>query len=156
MMIRKSSKRFLTMVVTVAAVDIVCQAQPLPLLTRHTREVVLSGQAKVAAPLALNQTMNLDVVLPLADTAGLSSFLQELYDPASAIYRHFLTVPEFTARFGPSQSDYDAVVSFAMANGFVIVGGTRDGMDVQIKGPVSAVQFAFHLIISSYQDTSGS
>ena len=77
--------------------------------------------------------------------------MKELYDPASPSYRHFLTVPEFTARFGPSQADYDAVVRFAKANGFTVVGGTRDGMDVQIKGPVSAVETAFHVTMRTYQ-----
>jgi subtilase family serine protease len=40
----------------------------------------------------------------LSDQAGLNAFLKELYDPSSPSYRHFLTVPEFTARFGPSQA----------------------------------------------------
>jgi subtilase family serine protease len=53
----------------------------------------------------------LDVVLPLNDQAGLETFLEDLYNPASSSYRHFLTVAEFTARFGPSQADYDAVFS---------------------------------------------
>jgi subtilase family serine protease len=154
-MIRKLTKSLLTIFAIVPAVNIVCQAQSLPLLTRHVREVVLNGQAKTVAQLPLSQTMNLDVVLPLSDPAGLAAFLQELYDPASLIYRHFLTVPEFTARFGPSQTDYDAVVSFAKANGFAVVGGSRDGMDVQIKGPVSAIQTAFHVNLSTYQDAAG-
>jgi subtilase family serine protease len=154
MMIRKLSKSLLTIVALAPVMNIVAQAQSLPLLTRHVRAVVLNGQAKPVGQLTLNQTMNLDVVLPLADPAGLASFLQELYDPASLIYRHFLTVPEFTAQFGPSQGDYDAVVSFAKANGFAVVGGTRDGMDVQIKGPVSAIQAAFHVTMSTYQDTA--
>ncbi|MGA2740023.1 MAG: S53 family serine peptidase [Bryobacteraceae bacterium] len=119
------------------------------------RAEVLNGQAKPVAQLTSNQTMTLDVVLALSDQAGLDAFLKELYDPASLIYRHFLTVPEFTAQFGPSQSDYNAVVAFAQANGFSVVGGTRDGMDVQIKGPVSAVQTAFHVTVSNYQDPTG-
>ena len=40
----------------------------------------------------------------------------------------------------PPEQDYDAVVKFAKANGFTVIGGTRDGMDVQVKGPVSAVE----------------
>ncbi|HXM43913.1 MAG TPA: S53 family peptidase [Bryobacteraceae bacterium] len=153
-MIRKLSKFLLTIVALVPVVNTVCQAQPLPCLTRHVRPEVLNGQAKPVAQLTSNQTMTLDVVLALSDPAGLEAFLQELYDPASPIYRHFLTVPEFTARFGPSQADYDAVVAFAQANGFAVVGGTHDGMDVQIKGPVSAVQTAFHVTVSNYQDGS--
>ena len=52
---------------------------------------------------------------------------------------------------GPAQADYEAVVQFAKANGFAVVGGTRDGMDVQIKGPVSAIQSAFHVTMGTYQ-----
>src|SRR5580693_1645457 len=141
-MIRKLRTSLLTIVALVPIVN-VGQAQSLPALTRHVREVVLNGQAKSVAQLPLDQTMTLDVVLPLSDQAGLNSFLQELYDPASLAYRHFLTVQEFTERFGPTQEDYDAVVRYVQANGFTVVGGTHDGMDVQIKGPVSADQNAF-------------
>ncbi len=95
--------------------------------------------------------MSLDIILPLRNQAGLDRLLQEIYDPASPSYRHFLTVPEFTAQFGPSQADYDAVVEFAKSNGLTITGGSRDGMDVQVKGPVSAVQAAFHVNIHTYQ-----
>ena len=55
------------------------------------------------------------------------------------------TVPEFTAKFVPSQADYDAVVLFAQMNGLTVVGGSRDGMDVQVEGPVPAIQSAFHV-----------
>jgi kumamolisin len=129
----------------------VCQAQSLPPLTHHVRDAVANGQAGHIGQVPLNQTMSLDVVLPLSDQAGLDAFLTSLYNPSSPAYRHFLTVPEFTERFGPSQADYDAVVSFLQANGFTVTGGSRDGMDVQIRGPVSAVQTAFNVTLGSYQ-----
>jgi len=125
------------------------QAQSMS--TRHVREVVRSGEAKSVGQLPSKQVMTLDVVLPLRDSAGLDSFLQQLYNPSSSSYRHFLTVPEFTQRFGPTEQDYDSVVRFAEAHGFTVVGGTRDGMDVQIKGPVSAVESAFHVMMRTYQ-----
>jgi subtilase family serine protease len=119
--------------------------------TRHVREIVRTGVAKSVGQLPSKQVMTLDVVLPLRDPAGLESFLKQLYDPSSPSYRHFLTVPEFTQRFGPTEQDYDSVVRFAEAHGFTVVGGTRDGMDVQIKGPVSAVESAFHVAMRTYQ-----
>ena len=77
------------------------------------REVVLNGQAKSVGRLPATQSMRLVLVLPHRNQAALNSFLKDLYDPSSASYRQFLTVEEFTSRFGPSQEDYDAVVSFA-------------------------------------------
>jgi kumamolisin len=120
-------------------------------LTRHVREVVRSGHAKSVGRLPGNQILQLDLVLPLSDEAGLQSFLRQLYDPASPNYRHFLTVPQFTKRFGPTQKHYAAVVRFAKSNHFEVVGGTRDGMDVQIKARVSAIEKGFHLKMRIYQ-----
>ena len=91
------------------------------------------------------------MVLPLSDQAGLDAFLKDLYDPSSPSYHQYLTVAQFTARFGPTQEQYDAVVHFAQANGFTVLGGSRDGMDVQIKGPVSSVEEAFHVNMHTYQ-----
>jgi kumamolisin len=145
----------LTIAALAPVVNIVCQAQSLPPLTHHVRDEVLNGQAKPVGQVPLGQTISLDVVLQLSDRAGLQSFLKELYDPASLVYRHFLSVQEFTERFGPTQEDYDAVVRFAQANGFEVVGGTRDGLDVQIKGPVSAVQSTFHVTMNTYRDATG-
>ena len=150
-MIRKLRTSWLTIVALVPIMNMVSQAQSLPQLTRHVRDAVLSGQAKAVGQLPSDQIMNLDVVLALRDQAGLDLFLKELYDPASPSYRHFLTVAEFTERFGPTQQDYDAVVRFAKASGFAVIGGTRDGMDVQIKGPVSAIETAFHVKMGTYQ-----
>jgi subtilase family serine protease len=133
----------------VLAVTTNSQAQSI--MTHHVRDAVRNGEAKLLGQLPANQIMNLDVVLPIRDQAGLDRFLEEVYDPTSSSYRHFLTVPEFTARFGPTQADYDAVVLFAKMNGFTVTGGTRDGMEVQIEGPVSAVEAAFHVNMGTYQ-----
>jgi subtilase family serine protease len=119
-------------------------------MTHHVRDATRTGAAQVMGRLPQSQVLQLDVVLPLRDRAGLESFLKDVYDPANPSYRHFLSVAEFTERFGPSQADYDAVVRFAAANGFAVVGGSRDGMEVQIKGPVSAIESAFHVNMHTY------
>ncbi len=127
----------------------VCQAQSV--MTHHVRDVVRNNSAQATGRLPNNQVLQLNLVLPLRDQAGLESFLKQLYDPASPSYRKFLTVPEFTARFGPTQEDYDAVVRFARTYGFQVVGGSRDGMDVEVKGTVAAIEAAFHVNMRTYK-----
>jgi subtilase family serine protease len=148
-MVRKLGQLLLSVVAILCIATANSQAQTV--LTRHVREVTRTGQAQPIGRLPADQVMQLDVVLPLRDAAGLKSFLTDVYDPTSFAYRRFVTPAEFTERFGPTQADYDAVVSFAKANGFEVVGGSRDGMDVQIKGPVSAVEKAFHVSMNTYQ-----
>jgi subtilase family serine protease len=127
------------------------QSQAQSLMTRHVREATLKGQAQSIGRLPTTQSMRLDIVLPLRNQADLDKLLQELFDSSSPSYRHFLTVAEFTARFGPSQEDYDAVIRYAKTNGFAVVGGSRDGMDVQVEGSVASIETAFHVSMSVYQ-----
>jgi subtilase family serine protease len=147
-MSRRIELFLLTVVAAMLAATMNSNAQSL--LTHHVREAVRTHSAQSVGRLPSGQIMTLDIVLPLRDPAGLDSFLSEVYDPASPSYRHFLTVPEFTQMFGPTQADYDAVVQFAKNSGFAVVGGTRDGMDVQVKGAVSTVESAFHVTMRTY------
>jgi subtilase family serine protease len=125
-------------------------AQPQSLLTRHVREVTLNGQAPFVGRLPATQSMHIDIVLPVCE--GLDSFLHELYNPSSPSFRQFLTVEQFTERFGPSQQDFDALIRFAKTNGFTVTGGSRDAMDVQLKGSVATIETAFHVTMGLYHD----
>ncbi|MGH9615115.1 MAG: S53 family peptidase [Acidobacteriaceae bacterium] len=146
--IRKSSS-ILAMVALASIVTIGARAQSV--LTRHVRQAISDGTATSIGRLPSDQVMNLDIVLPLRDQAGLDSFLSEVNDPNSSSYRQYLTVAQFTDRFGPSQADYDAVVQFAKKNGFTVTGGSRDGMDVHIRGTVADVEHAFHVEMLTYR-----
>jgi kumamolisin len=119
-------------------------------MTRHVREVTLKAQATLVGHLPATQIMQLDVVLPVRDQAGLDSFLADLYT-VSPKYRQYLTPAEFTERFGPTQHDYDAVRQYLQGHGLAVVGGSRDGMEVQVRGPVSAIETAFHVNLLAYQ-----
>jgi len=128
----------------------VVESRAAATMTRHVREATTNGQARLIGGLPGNQVLQLDVVLPLRDQAGLDAFLAALYS-TSARYRQYLTPAEFTERFGPTQQDYDAVVKYTQDHGLSVVGGTRDGMEVQVKGTVAAIQAAFHINLLTFQ-----
>ena len=153
-MVRRIGQFLLTVAALVTIVAMNSQAQGQSMMTRHVREATLNGQAPSVGRLPATQSMHLNIVLAIRNQSELDNFLRQLSDPTSGMYRRFLTVPEFTEKFGPTQQDYDAVVRFAKANGFTVVGGSRDGMEVQIVGPVSAVEKAFHVTMGTYQHPS--
>lgn len=148
-MIRRLGQFLLSTAVLASLGAMPSQAQYLS--THHVRDAIRSGRAQPVGLLPAGRVMSLDVVLPLRDSAGLDRFLEEVYDPNSPSYRHFLTVAQFTERFGPTAGEYENVVRYLKAHGFAVVGGTRDGMDIQIRGPVSAVESAFHVSMRTYQ-----
>lgn len=121
------------------------------LMTRHVREATVNGKARVVGHLPQTQVMHLDVVLALRDSAGLDTFLADLYSSTVPNYRHYLTPAEFTEMFGPSQEQYDAVVRYVQEHGLAVTGGSRDGIEVQVRGTVAAVELAFHVNMLTYQ-----
>ncbi len=129
-MLQRFSRSSLTILVLVSAVNVLSYAQSLSPLTRHVREATLNGQAPVVGHLAANHVMHLVLVLPLRNQDELETLLHDLYDPSSSSYRHFLTVEEFTAKFGPTEEDYDAVIRFARENGFTIVSTSRNRVNL--------------------------
>jgi kumamolisin len=43
------------------------------------------------------------------------------------------------------------VVDFVRQNGMTVIGGTRDGMDVQVRASVANIESTFHLTLRTYQ-----
>ena len=150
-MIRKLRASLVAIAALMPVVNMVCQAASPTPATRHVRDVVANGQAKSVGRLPATQSMRLVLVLPHRNQPALDNFLKELYDPSSSSYRHFLSVEEFTSRFGPSQEDYDAVVSFAKTHGLAVVGTSRNRLNVDVEGPVASIEAALHVTMGVYQ-----
>jgi subtilase family serine protease len=150
-MIRRLSTSLLTVVALVSAMNIASRAESKPLLTHHVRQVTLNGIAPSVGRLPASQSMRLVLVLPLRNREGLDNFLKDVYDPFSSNYRHFLTVEQFTEKFGPTRKDYDTVIRFAEANGFKVVGTSRNRLNIDVTGKVSNIEAAFHVTMGVYQ-----
>ena len=150
-MVRKS--HILSAVLVALAAAATSHAQSV--MTRHMRDEVRLGAAQPMSRMGQQQTMNLDMVLPLSDPAGLESFLADIYNPASPNFHHFLTPQEFSARFGPTQAQYEEVLAFAKAHGLAVTGGSLNNMEVQVRGSVAAVEKAFHVRLLNYPRSEG-
>jgi hypothetical protein len=118
-------------------------------LPGHVPPVV--AHLKPQGQLPEDQPLRLAIGLPLRDSAGLDDFLAQVYDPASPLFHQFLTPEEFTARFGPSEQDYDAVKNFAQTNGLAIAATFGNRLLLDVTGPATNVEKAFHLTLLTYE-----
>ncbi len=95
--------------------------------------------------------LHLAIGLPLRNREALTNLLQQLYDPASPNYHHFLTPERFTEMFGPSEQDYQAVIAFAKTSGFTVTGTCSNRTLVDVSGKVADIQKAFHVTMRLYR-----
>ena len=123
----------------------------LQTLHNQVRPVVAEGKVRSAGAMPEDEQLSFSIVLPLRNEAQLDSLLHSLYDPTSPDYRQFLSVADFTEKFGPSEQDYAAVVAFAKANGLQVTGTPSNRLVVPLKGSVRAVNAVLHVQMNLYQ-----
>jgi kumamolisin len=142
----------LTIIAIVSIFNLDSLAQPQTLLTHHVRDVVANGEAKLVGRLPANQSMRIDIVMPVRHRTELQNYVEQVNDRSNFNYHRFLTPAEFTVRFGPSQEDWDTLVAFAKANGFAVIKGSLESRDLQLKGTVASVEKALHVTMGVYKD----
>jgi subtilase family serine protease len=98
--------------------------------------------------------LNLAIGLPLRNPAGLSNLLQQIYDPTSPNFHHYLTPEEFTSKFGPTEGDYQAVLSFARANHLQVTTTHPNRVLLDVSGSAAEVEQALHLTLHTYRHPS--
>ena len=150
-MIRRLSLSLLALLTLVSMMTIASAAQSQSLMTRHTRDAVMNGQAALVSRVPGNQSMDLTFQLPLRNETELRQFLQDVKNPSSANYRHFLTVEEFTRMYGPSENDYSKLSQWAQSNNFKVTATSRNNMILQVTGSVADIERALHVTMNVYK-----
>ncbi|MFZ0732072.1 MAG: S53 family serine peptidase [Candidatus Sulfotelmatobacter sp.] len=150
-MIRRLSTFVLTVVALMSVVSSVCLAQPQSPVTRHTRDEVINKVSPLVGHLSATKNMRIVLVLQHRNQSELDQQLKDLQDPASTSYHHYLTVDQFTAKYGPSVEDYEAVKTWAKENGLKIEGTARNRMILPVSGSVQKIQNALHVNFGLYQ-----
>jgi len=127
------------------------QAESHLTMTSHVPAAVLNGTARWISEMPADQRLSLAISLPLRNENALDDLLDRIYDPQSLSYRHYLSVQEFTERFGPTADDYSALGQFARANGLKIVDVAGNRMVLDVEGTVANIETAFQVKMGIYQ-----
>ena len=122
-----------------------------PTQTTHVPLAVSTGRAIMVSHMPANQVVSLAISLPLLNESALDDLLAQIYDRTSSSYHHYLSVSEFTERFGPSNSDYASLLEFAQSHGLTIVGTYPNRRVLDVEGPAASIESAFHISLDLYQ-----
>lgn len=99
-----------------------------------------------------NTTLDIVVGLNPRSEVQLEAAVEAMYTPGSAAYKHYLTPAQFTARFGPTVTQYHAVLSYLRGTGFHITYTAPNRLLVGATGTVAQVDRAFHVTIGDYRE----
>ena len=97
------------------------------------------------------QSLQFGITLPLRNMNTLRQLIQDLNNPASPQYGHFLTAQQFTEEFGPTADDYAKVITYAKAQGFTVTHTFNNRMLVRVSGTADLVNRTFHTSMRMYK-----
>jgi subtilase family serine protease len=120
-------------------------------LASHLPDAVANGKAAMTGTVSPKQRLAFALQLPLRNQPELTQLLHDLYDPQSPHFHQYLSVSEFTERFGATAADYNTVVAWAKANGLTVTAKTPNRRLVAVEGSVEAVNRAFHVKVCDYR-----
>ena len=120
----------------------------MKVLAGHVPGIVANLKAK--GSLQDTNQLYLAIGLPLRNTNALADLLSQLYDPASPNYHKYLSPEQFTAQFGPSQGDYQAVIDFARSHGLAVIGTHSNRMLLDVEGKAADIAQAFNVHFNVY------
>jgi subtilase family serine protease len=120
-------------------------------LRGHVPEAVARLQLQPLGRLPATNRLHLAIGLPLRNTNELARLLEEIYDPASPQFRHYLTPEQFTARFGPTEADYEAVRQFALKSGLEVTVTNLNRVVLDVAAPVADIERVFQISLGTYQ-----
>ena len=125
--------------------SVALRADTVPAVSQSARVGTLAAQTSVTVTVSLAQR----------DAAGLQSFLKQVADPASAQYKHYLTVKQFAQRFGASAATTSAVRSYLASHGLKVGQVTANGLTLTASGSATQIEKAFGTTIGTFRDKSG-
>ena len=132
------------------------RAQPAnPRVTLADNLSAYTSKSQLLANTPGNQSISLAIGLNLRNTANLASYLREITDPLSPLYRHYLNPTSFAALYGPLPQSEAAISAFLRSQGFKITVTYPNHLIIDAVGTVAQAQHAFRVQINNYRSPVG-
>lgn len=157
MMNSKNNLKWRNAVAAIVGAGLICanifsaKAAPVGMKTLHGHVPAVVAHLKAIGNLPGDTNLTLAIGLPLHNTDELQKLLNDIYDPSSINYHHFLTPEQFTEKFGPTKEDYQIVENFARINGLNIKATHPNRMLLDVTGKASDIEKAFNIKLHIYQ-----
>lgn len=107
--------------------------------------------AKNLGPVNTSKTIEVSLWLNPHNRAELDAVTQDLYNPASPNYQHFLTRAQFASRFAPTAAEAETVRQFLEAHNLKVVRTGANNFFVRARGTVGAIEKAFGVQLNQYK-----
>ncbi|MFN8108603.1 MAG: S53 family peptidase [Thermoleophilia bacterium] len=108
------------------------------------------ADATAAGAVPAATSIDVTVVLNLADPTGAEAFASAVSDPSSPTYGQYLSAAAFTSRYAASTADVASVQDWLTGSGLTVTGVAASHIWVHARGSETAIQKAFGTSLRAY------
>lgn len=130
------------------------QAAAPTMMRLHGHVPAIVSQMKAEGILSPSTNLSLAIGLRLRNREALTNLIEQIYDPSSTNFHHYLTPEQFTEQFGPTKQDYEMVINFARVNGLTVTGEHSNRMLLDVQGKAADIERAFNITLRVYHHPS--
>ncbi|HEY1745018.1 MAG TPA: protease pro-enzyme activation domain-containing protein [Granulicella sp.] len=144
----------------VAALRPIAQANRVAAQANLVTQVRLTGhipgwataerQTATAVDLSAPTHVSLLLRRDAAVEAAFEQLLADQQNPSSPLYHHWLTPQQVGDLYGPTQSDLDAITSWATSQGLTLVSVQPNRVKVDFTGSIAVIANAFHTSFANF------
>ena len=127
------------------------KAAEAQVLHGHVPAAIAKLNLQPVSRLPSTNRLQLAIGLPLRNQVALDALLQQICDPTSPGFRHYLTPQQFAERFGPTEKDYETLVTLATSHGFIVTSRHPNRTLLSVTASVADVEKALKVTMRVYQ-----
>ncbi len=102
-----------------------------------------------------SQPITLAIGLGLRNQADLTTYLQQITQPQSSLYHHYLNASSFATLYGPLPASENIVTTYLRTQGFTITKTYAHHMIIDVRGTVAQAEKTFQIHVNTYQAADG-
>ena len=114
------------------------------------KTVPFLGGTAVFNSSAYTGNMGVDIIFNFSKQASLNSLLNNLSNPASSQFQHYLTASQFNSLYDPAESTYSSSISYFSQHGLHISEEFPNRLVLALTGSAKNFSSAFHTNITGY------
>lgn len=143
-----------------AALQPIAQANRVSAKANLAAQVRLTGhipswataERQTATAVDLSTPSHVSLVLrrDAAVEAAFEKLISDQQNPSSPLYHHWLTPQQVGDLYGPTQSDLDAIISWATSQGLTLVSVQPNRVRIDFTGSLAVIANAFHTSFANF------
>lgn len=109
------------------------------------------SEARIQSALPSRTPISFSVLISSRNALGLQQYINQISNPASPQYRHFLSIGQYSELYGPDSAEISSLTSYFSSKGLSVTEDHSNPNLLQVSGDALETDGALHVSLESFK-----